>query len=112
MTLTEEPSIDSGQRNGRTAVTVYGGAGNDTITGGAGNDTLDGGDGNDKLSGGPGNDVLKGGKGRDSYDGGAGNDVINSADGVAELVNCGKGKDTVKADKKDKLKGCEKIARR
>ena len=48
----------------------------------------------------------------DFYFGGSGNDTINSRDGVAETVDCGAGKDTVKADKKDRLKHCEKILRR
>jgi hypothetical protein len=41
-------------------------------------------------------------------DAGAGNDVVNSKDGVKDTVNCGKGKDKVKADRRDKLVGCEK----
>jgi Ca2+-binding RTX toxin-like protein len=57
-----------------------------TLTGGAGNNTLDastfngpviliGGDGDDILRGGPGNDVLRGGAGDDNMSGGDGNDV-------------------------------------
>src|SRR6516164_8403450 len=40
------------------ALTVDGGAGNDTITGGDGNDVLMGGDGNDIITGGRGNDKV------------------------------------------------------
>ena len=40
------------------ALTVDGGAGNDTITGGDGNDVLIGGDGNDTIIGGRGNDIA------------------------------------------------------
>src|SRR4051812_29275867 len=90
--------------------TLKGGNGNDSLTGGSGDDKLDGGPGKDKLSGGAGNDQLTGGKGKDALNGGPGNDTINSKDGVAETVNCGAGKDKVKADKKDRLKGCEKKA--
>jgi Ca2+-binding RTX toxin-like protein len=49
-----------------TAVTVYGGAGDDIIRGGAGNDILDGGDGNDTFTTGTGpdgNDTIRGGAG-------------------------------------------------
>ena len=90
----------------------FGDAGNDRLTGGPGDDKLFGGAGIDRLVGGPGNDVLNGGKGKDLYFGGSGNDTINSRDGVAETVDCGAGKDTVKADKKDRLKHCEKVSRR
>jgi Ca2+-binding RTX toxin-like protein len=69
------------------AVTVDGGAGNDTINGGNGNDTLFGGDGNDFIDGnggadtaflGAGNDVFKWdpGDGSDKVDGGAGFDEM------------------------------------
>jgi Ca2+-binding RTX toxin-like protein len=87
---------------------LFGLAGNDCLYGNAGKDTLSGGAGNDKLDGGPGNDKLTGGKGKDTLTGGAGNDTINSKDGIRETVNCGRGKDRVKADKRDKLKGCER----
>ncbi len=87
---------------------ISGGAGDDCLFGEAGNDTLSGGAGKDKLDGGAGNDKLTGGAGKDTFAGGAGNDTIYSKDGVKETVNCGKGRDKVKADKKDKLVGCEK----
>jgi Ca2+-binding RTX toxin-like protein len=86
---------------------LKGGLGNDRLTGGPGDDSLNGGAGKDKLSGGVGNDSLNGGAGKDSYSGGSGKDTITSKDGVAESVNCGSGKDKVRADKKDKLIGCE-----
>jgi Ca2+-binding RTX toxin-like protein len=96
---------------------IRGGSGNDKISGlggddclfgQAGNDTLSGGAGKDKLDGGPGTDKLTGGKGKDTFTAGAGNDTINSKDGVAEKVSCGKGKDKVRSDKKDELTSCEK----
>jgi Ca2+-binding RTX toxin-like protein len=49
------------------ALTVDGGAGNDTITGGDGNDVLNGGDGNDVIDGGRGNDVAFMGAGDDTF---------------------------------------------
>lgn len=96
-------NLDGGSGND----TLRGGAGNDRLTGGPGNDKLFGNAGNDKLSGGTGNDSLNGGAGKDSFNAGSGNDTINSRDGVAENVNCGGGKDKVRADRKDKLHGCE-----
>jgi Ca2+-binding RTX toxin-like protein len=85
--------------------------GDDVLTGGDGDDTLIGGPGKDKLSGGRGNDSLIGNAGKDSLSGGPGNDKINSKDGVAELVKCGPGRDTVRADRKDRLSGCERVRR-
>ena len=82
--------------------------GNDTLTGGAGDDVLIGGPGKDKLNGGKGNDKLVGNGAKDALVGGPGNDTINARDGVRELVKCGPGKDKVKADKRDRLSGCER----
>ena len=95
-------------RGGRGNDKISGGAGDDCLFGQAGNDTISGGTGKDKLDGGAGKDRLNGGKGKDTFTAGAGNDTIVSKDGIAEKVNCGKGRDKVKADKKDKLIGCEK----
>jgi Ca2+-binding RTX toxin-like protein len=54
-----------------TAVTVYGGAGNDTLRGGAGDDVYFGGDGNDVFQTGgadDGDDEMNGGAGSDTAD--------------------------------------------
>ena len=92
---------------------VTGGDGADTIFGGAGNDRVNGGAGNDTISGGAGNDRIKGGAGRDKISGGAGNDRIDVRDGERDTVKCGSGKDTVIADKKDKVaKDCEVVRRK
>lgn len=88
-----------------------GGKGRDRLEGGRGDDRLDGGAGGDRLRGGPGNDVLSGRGQRDSYDGGGGDDRIDSADGRRETVRCGPGRDTVKADARDRLVGCENVRR-
>jgi hypothetical protein len=85
--------------------------GGDRFSGLAGNDVIAGRGRADCLSGGKGKDKLTGGKGKDKVSGGAGNDTINVADGKRDRVNCGKGKDTVRADKKDKLRGCERVIR-
>lgn len=98
---------------GRGKDRLSGLAGVDCISGGAGNDRLSGGRGNDSLSGGAGNDMITAGPGRNKVSGGAGNDRINVRNHKRDVVNCGKGKkDRVVADKKDKLRGCEKVKRR
>jgi hypothetical protein len=101
--------------------TVYGAAGNDKLTGGDGNDKLFGGDGNDTLSGGKGKDALDGGKGNDrltggtevnTYKGGSGDDTVNAKNGKVDTIDCGAGKkDSANVDKRDKVKGCEKVKR-
>jgi Ca2+-binding RTX toxin-like protein len=100
--------LDGGDGDDRLA----GASGRDRLAGGTGGDKLTGGQGNDRLSGGPGNDTLAPGDGRDSIDAGAGNDTINAVDGVRETVECGAGRDTVRADRRDRLKHCEKVTRR
>ena len=41
------------------------------------------------------------------YDGGPGNDTLDARNGKRETVNCGAGK----RDKRDQVKGCEKVKR-
>jgi hypothetical protein len=100
---------------------VRAGAGNDRVRGGGGGDCLDGQRGNDvllgqagpdRLTGGPGADTLSGGAGRNVLKGGPGNDRINAANGVRDTVDCGRGRrDAVKADRVDRLRGCERVRR-
>ena len=63
-----------------TAVTVYGGIGNDTLRGGDGDDTLDGGDGVDTFQTGTADD------GAETYVGGAGSDVVDYSTRTAALT--------------------------
>jgi Ca2+-binding RTX toxin-like protein len=95
----------------RRAATAGAGDGNDRLNGGPGNDTLYGSGGKDTLVGGAGNDTLVGGKGGDSLKGGAGADTLNAKDRVRDRIDCGKGRDTVKADKRDRLRSCERVRR-
>jgi Ca2+-binding RTX toxin-like protein len=88
---------------------LSGGKGDDALFGGPGADRVVGGSGADYLSGGSGHDRLVGGPGRNRIEGGGGSDSINSANGVRELVDCGFGRDTVKADRRDMLSGCERV---
>lgn len=59
---------------------------------------------------GAGNDTLVGGAGKDVLTGGAGNDIINARDRKpGDTISCGSGKDSVKADKGDKIaRDCER----
>ena len=70
------------------AITVDGGAGNDTLLGGNGVDLLLGGDGNDFADGQQGNDVALLGAGDDTFqwDPGDGSDVVEGQDGSDELA--------------------------
>ena len=77
---------------------VDGTSGNDEITGSAlGN----------RLRGLSGADTIDGGGGADIIDAGDGADQVNSRDGLAELVDCGGGVDTLVADDVDVTDGCE-----
>ena len=56
--------------------------------------------------------ILFGGPGKDTIDAHAGNDTIYARDKTRDIVRCGPGRDTVTADKTDKLTNCEKVSRR
>jgi Ca2+-binding RTX toxin-like protein len=74
--------------------------------------TLSGGDGNDSLNGGSGNDILRGNKGVDTQSGGAGDDLIDSRGDKGDIITCGPGNDTVRADSADSIASdCEIIDR-
>jgi hypothetical protein len=80
------------------------GGGNDTVTAGGGADTAYGDAGNDRLDGGTGRDKLFGGKGSDT--------VVAVDGGAVDTIDCGAGKDQVRADRKDVVRNCEKVTRR
>lgn len=91
---------------------LRGGGGHDCLLGGPGDDRLIGGAGHDRLTGGTGADRLAGGSGVNRYDAGAGNDVVEAANGRAELVSCGSGRDRARVDPGDRVRGCERVTRR
>jgi len=75
-----QTDVEAGQ-----AITVFGGAGNDTLKGGLGNDTLSGGDGNDLFQ----TNATTGSlavDGADTYIGGTGTDTVDYS-GRSEAVN-------------------------
>jgi Ca2+-binding RTX toxin-like protein len=54
-----------------------------------------------------GDDDIAAGRGRDVVRAGAGDDVIDVRGGGRDVVHCGPGNDRVKADKRDRLRGCK-----
>ena len=89
--------------------TIRSKAGNDRIKAGLGDDCTIDGKGKDVSRGQQGNDLMKPGKGRDRVFGGPGNDKIRVGGAGRDRVSCGAGRDVVKVDKRDRVKGCEKI---
>jgi Ca2+-binding RTX toxin-like protein len=106
------------------------GPGRDTASGGGGNDLLLGGKGSDGIEAGPGNDRLIGDIGRDRLLGGAGEDRIAAGmvvfgalgyraflhspgplEGQPDQVECGAGRDMMRAGIGDTATGCERVLR-
>jgi Tol biopolymer transport system component len=82
------------------------------LTGTTRNDVLRGSPGADLVCGLEGNDRIIGGRGRDHLLGGAGNDTIVAADHTADVIGCGRGRDTVIADRQDVVGvDCERVRR-
>jgi Ca2+-binding RTX toxin-like protein len=112
---------------GAGADSLAGGGGGDFMVGGTGADKLAGAGGADRIYGGPGRDAVDGGQGNDDIrevpdgyaagqpldwghnkiDGGPGRDRLNVANGRRDAVDCGAGRDTIRADKGDRLRHCE-----
>ena len=89
-----------------------GGAEGDLVDGGTGNDRLVGGSGSDELGGRAGDDRLTGGSGSDGLSGSSGNDEITARDDVRDTIRCGPGRDSVTADRKDRVaRDCERVRR-
>jgi hypothetical protein len=90
---------------------IHGRAGGDSLRGNSGADCVYGGRGGDRLAGMDGADLIAGGGGRDDVGAGEGNDRVLVRDGQEDTVRCGSGRDFVKADRLDRLSGCERIRR-
>ena len=85
----------------------------DSICGGSGADSLRGGRGDDRVLGNVGADRLYGGRGRDALIGARGSDRIFAAGGSRDRIKCGRGRDVVYADGRDKVdRACERVHRR
>jgi hypothetical protein len=92
--------------------TIYGGPGDDRVAGNTSDDRLHGGTGDDSVLGAEGDDDIIGNRGRDSLSGGAGADSISARDGYTDTVRCGSGRDTVSADRRDRVaRDCERVRR-
>jgi Ca2+-binding RTX toxin-like protein len=86
--------------------------GDDLLVGGPGRDRLHGDAGDDRLQGGRGNDRLSAGSGSNRLSGGSGNDRLSAANGTYDRLNCGPGRrDRARADRKDRVRGCERVRR-
>ena len=94
-------------RSGRDRLT--GGQGRDRLYGGLGGDRISGGEGGDVLDGGPGNDRIAAGPGANRIRAGRGNDFVDAENGRRDRVFCGSGRDTVQADRADRLSRCERV---
>jgi dienelactone hydrolase len=90
---------------------IKGAKGNDRVSGEDGDDCLKGNRGDDRVSGGGGDDQASGGPGSDRLGGGTGNDRLKARGGGRDVVKCGPGEDTAKVDKRDRVRGCEKVRR-
>lgn len=82
--------------------------GHDRLAGNSGDDLLVGGPGRDRLSGSSGNDRLSAGSGRNRLSGGSGKDQLNAANGSFDVLNCGPGRDSARADRGDRVRSCER----
>lgn len=92
--------------------TINARGGRDRVTARGGNDCVRGRGGSDKLKGQSGDDKLSGGAGRDRLTGGAGRDTLKARGRGGDLVSCGKGRDKAIVDRRDRVRGCEKVRRR
>lgn len=91
---------------------IRGLGGGDYLAGLGGSDSVSGNRGDDLVRGDAGNDTLRGGLGSDRIEGGTGDDRIYSyGDYEADVVDCGTGRDSVRADAYDLLIGCESVER-
>jgi hypothetical protein len=84
----------------------------DRIVARAGAGRLRGERGRDCLRGDRGPDRLRGGAGRDRLRGGRGADRVSARGGVRDDVDCGRGRDVAKVDRRDRVRRCETVRRR
>lgn len=78
-----------------------------------GDDTLSGSILGDTIRTLGGDDVVAPGPGMDDVDTATGNDIVQAArDRTRDHIRCGPGKDTVFADRRDVVHGCERVLRR
>ena len=95
----------------RGGVFTSGGRQADVIASADGGGILWGGRGDDTITGGRGFELIEAGRGNDRVRAGKGPDGISVVDGFPDRVNCGGGRDAVRADARDRLRGCEHVTR-
>jgi hypothetical protein len=61
------------------------------------------------MTGNTGPESFRGDAGRDTIRAGSGDDRISAVDGQRDSVSCGQGFDVVRADRLDRLSGCERV---
>jgi hypothetical protein len=91
------------------AACLLGGPGRDLLALNRGGGLAYGNQGRDTITGSDLGDVIEAGYDTDGVAAGAGDDRIGARDGSAEVVDCGPGLDTVKADRRDVLIACESV---
>jgi hypothetical protein len=96
--------------SGSCANLQQGSRGADRLLGTAAGDRLLGRGGGDRLQGRGGADCLSGGRGRDVLFGGSGGYILRARDGSRDLVSCGGGRDQAIVDRRDRVRGCERLS--
>jgi dienelactone hydrolase len=91
---------------------IKGAGGDDRIRGKGGDDCVKGNTGQDRVKGNDGDDKVSGGPGKDKLGGGTGDDKLKARRGGRDVVRCGKGKDRAVVDRRDRVRGCERVRRR
>ena len=98
---------------GSGADVIYAGSSGDRVSGAGGDDRIYGNSGDDRVAGNSGEDTITPGSGRDRVSGGSGRDRIGARDGKRDRISCGRGTDTVLADRRDRVaRDCERVRRR
>jgi hypothetical protein len=99
---------------------LEGDGGDDVLLGGRRGDLFEGGGGHDRLLSNGGDDEITAGPGRDLIASGPGRDLVGSRDFKSlsptpdperDWVDCGTSRDRVRADRRDRVRGCEVISR-
>jgi Ca2+-binding RTX toxin-like protein len=94
----------------RRIESVSGGPEADALRGNGGDNTINGREEDDLLVGRRGSDQIVALTGRDTVRAGAARDEVLAANGVRTFVDCGPGRDRVSADRRDRLRRCERVS--
>ena len=91
---------------------IKGTDGGETVNARGGGDRVKARGGRDCVKGKSGRDRIRGQGGADELVGGKGGDTIKARGGGRDVVRCGKGRDKAFVDRRDRVRGCEKVRRR